>query len=206
MIKILVVEDQILVRDALVRTLTESGKYEITHAIADASLTTKYIHDTMPDLVLMDISTKDHKSGIEATREIKLLYPDLKVILMTGLPEVSFIDKARKAGADSFVYKDISMQELFEAIEATLDGRRIYPHESVQDSFPDYFDLTEREREILVLVCEGMTRQEISDFFQVTENTVKTHLGNLLSKTGFTSISKLAIFTVTSGFINPKIK
>lgn len=206
MIKILLVEDQVLVRDALYRALTESGQFEVTHATADAMLVQRYIQDTMPDIVLMDISTQDHHSGIDATAEIKALYPDLKVVLMTGLPEVTFLDKARKAGADSFVYKDVSMSQLFETIHATLAGRSIYPHESVHNSFPDYFNLTDREREILVLICDGYSRLEIARHYGVTENTVKTHFSNLLSKTGFPSISKLAIYAVTSGFINPKIK
>lgn len=206
MIKILIVEDQVLIRDALVKALTETGQFVVTHEIADASLAAKCCHDTMPDVVLMDISTLNHASGIDATAEIKAIYPDLKVILMTGLPEVTFIDKAHRAKADSFVYKDISIRELIEAIRATLNGQSVYPHQAAQQSFPDYFDLTEREREVLVLVCEGMTRQEIANHFHVTENTVKTHFANLLSKTGFPSISKLAIFAVTSGFINPHIK
>lgn len=206
MTKIFIVEDQILIRDALVRSLTEWQQYEITHAIADASLAARCCHDRMPDIVLMDISTLNHASGIDAAAEIKSIYPDLKVILMTGLPEVTFIEKARKAGADSFVYKDVSMSELVDSIEATLAGRSVYPNQAAHQSFPDYFDLTEREREVLVLVCDGMTRQEIADYFMVTENTVKTHFSNLLSKTGFPSISKLAIYAVTSGFINPKIK
>lgn len=206
MIKILLVEDQALVRDALFQALTESKQFEVTHSIADASMALRYIQDTVPDLVLMDISTQDHHSGIDATEEIKALFPKMKVVLMTGLPEVTFIEKARKAGADSFVYKDVSMTQLFEAIDATINGQSVYPHESAQQSFPDYFNLTDREREILLLVCDGYTRLEIADHFGLTENTVKTHFSNLMSKTGFPSISKLAIYAVTSGFINPKIK
>ena len=206
MIKILVVEDQVLIREALVQALTDSKKFEITHSIADASLAARCCHDRMPDIALMDISTLNHASGIDATAEIKALYPKLKVILMTGLPEVTFIDKAKAAGADSFVYKDISMMQLIEAIQATLSGHSVYPTGSNDSSFPDYYNLTEREREILVLICSGMTRQEIAGHFDVTDNTVKTHFGHLLSNTGFTSISKLAIYAVTSGFINPNIK
>ena len=204
--KILLVEDQALVREALFRALIDSGQFEVTHSIADSSLAVRYIQDTLPDLVLMDISTLDHHSGIDATADIKRLYPDVKVMLMTGLPEVTFIERARKAGADSFVYKDVSMTQLFEAIDATINGQSVYPHESAQQSFPDYFNLTDREREILLLVCDGYTRLEIADHFGLTENTVKTHFSNLMSKTGFPSISKLAIYAVTSGFINPKIK
>lgn len=206
MIKILLVEDQTLVRDALYRSLTDSGKFEITHAIADASVATDYIQSTIPDLVLMDISTQNHHSGIDATAQIKNRYPDLKVMLMTGLPEVTFIQKAHIAGADSFVYKDISIDELIEAIYHTLNGESVFPQKSTQQSFPDYFQLTDREREVLGLVCDGYTRQEIANHYGVSENTVKTHFSNLMSKTGFPSISKLAIYAVTSGFINPKIK
>lgn len=206
MIKLLLVEDQSLVRDAILQSLIDSGYFTITHSIADSALALSSIRDTEPDVVLMDISTLNHHSGIDATVEIKKMYPMVKVVLMTGLPEVTFVDRARHAGADSFIYKDVSMNELFETIMATVSGRKIYPHESTQQSFPDYNNLTEKEREILVLVCDGYTRQEIAEHLGLKENTVKTHFANLLSKTGYPSISKLAINAVSSGYINPKLK
>lgn len=203
MIRVMIVEDQILIRDALAQALDSDPQIQVVAMISDAKDALDFCTPHRVDLILMDICTANNSSGIEAAEHIKSKRPGVKIVLMTGLPELTFIDHAKKVHADSFVYKDIPISELIQVIYSTMQGEQTFPnHTSLKPSF-HYDDLTDKEREVLFLICEGLSRQEIASTLFITENTVKTHFSNILSKTGFTSISKLAIYAVSSGLINP---
>ena len=204
MIRIMIVEDQTMVRDALKGSLAGAGDFSVVASIADAALAPLYCERVKPDLVLMDICTENDSNGLDAAALIKQKFPAVKVIMMTGLPEVTFVERARAAGADSFVYKDASMAELERLIRETCAGHGSYPREREKEL--NFDELTRREKEVLRLICEGMSRKEICDALGITINSVKTHLANILSKTGYESVAKLAIYAVSHGFINTMLK
>ena len=204
MIRVLIVEDQTMMRDALKSNLSAQEGIAVVGDIADAALAELYCQRLHPDAVLMDIRTENDSSGLTAAAALKKKFPEIRIIMMTGLPELSFIERARACGAESFIYKNIGMDRLVEVIERTCEGVSIYPH-SPDDTELNFNELTRREREILRLICEGLSRKEIAERLNIAVNSVKTHFSNILSKTGFESVSKLAIYAVSRGLINTKI-
>ncbi len=203
-IRIMIVEDQTMVREALKGSLAGVEDFSVIASIADAALAPLYCERTRPDLVLMDVCTENDSSGLDAAEIIKQKFPGVKVVMMTGLPEVTFVERAHAAGADSFIYKDAPLDELEKVIRGTFEGGSFYPRPHASEL--NFDELTRREKEILRLICDGLSRKEICDALGITINSVKTHFANILSKTGYESVAKLAIYAVSHGFINTKIK
>lgn len=196
--KIIVVEDQGILRDSISYQL-DKNEYEVIAKLSDANLAYDSAKRYMPDLILMDIYTENGNSGLDAAMRIKKDFPNIKIIIMTGLPEISSIKKAKEANVDSFIYKNTSGSELLSIISSTLNGYHIFPQEE-NNQFNE-FGLTKRELEILQLICNGLDQKEISDKLYLSINTIKTHISSLLSKTGFDSVHKLAIYAVSKGYI-----
>ena len=196
--KIIVVEDQGILRDSISYQL-DKNEYVVIDKLSDANLAYDSAKRYMPDLMLMDIYTENGNSGLDAAMKIKKDFPNIKIIIMTGLPEISSIKKAKEAKVDSFIYKNTTGSELLSIISSTLNGYHIFPQEE-NNQFNE-FGLTKRELEILQLICNGLDQKEISDKLCLSINTIKTHISSLLSKTGFDSVHKLAIYAVSKGYI-----
>lgn len=163
----------------------------------------------MPDIVLMDICTENNSSGITYCGKLKEKYPDIKVIIMTGMPDVNFIRMARENNADSFIYKNISKDSLISVIKNTLEGYSMYPDvKSHKDLKKSEFlsELTEKELEVLTLYCKFLDRQEVADYLNISMSTLKSHITTILQKTNYDSFSKLAIYCVSNGFIVTNIE
>ncbi len=196
--KIIVVEDQGILRDSISYQL-DKNEYDVVAKISDASLCYDYCKRLKPDLVLMDVYTENGNNGIDAAKLIKKDFPEIKVIIMTGMPEISYIKKAKEANVDSFIYKNTSGADLLSILSSTLNGYHIFPQEQTNQF--GTFELTKRELEILQLICNGLDQKEISEKLCLSVNTVKTHIASLLAKTGFDSVHKLAIYAVSKGYI-----
>jgi DNA-binding NarL/FixJ family response regulator len=206
-IKILVVEDQTILRESLVRMIGEQRDMEVAGATDDAAKTPELCRQLQVDLVLMDVVTKNGASGIAYAAQIRKEFPDIKIVVMTSLPEITFIEEARKAGAHSFVYKNSGYEHLFFIIRSTMQGNGIYPgQDSRQTEGLMRLDAQFNERELAVvrMVCNGMERDEIAAKLGVSESTVGRHITSILDKTGFDSISKFAIYAVSEGLIKPE--
>jgi len=122
MIKILVLEDQTMLRESLVRIIGEQNDMEVAGATDDAAKTPELCRQLQVDLVLMDVVTKNSASGIAYAAQIRKEFPDIKIVIMTALPEITFAEEARKAGAQSFVYKNSGYEHLFYIIRSTMQG------------------------------------------------------------------------------------
>lgn len=157
------------------------------------------------DLILMDVCTAGNKDGIEAAAEIKAEFPDIKIIIVTSMVEVGYLKRAREAKADSFWYKDISPEKLIDVIEETMAGEHIFPDKtpSVKLGLADSSELTAKEIEVLRLVCEGLEYSEIAERMHISQRTVKFHISNILSKTGYANKTRLAIAVTNKNFIIP---
>lgn len=202
MINILVIEDQKLLRDSLKISINNETDMKVIAESDDSSLAELLCKKHNPDLILMDICTANNSNGIEATAQIKKNNPDIKIIIMTGIPEITFLNEAKKAGADSFIYKDISITDLVSSIRNTFSNYSIFPEKETKNLLSDA-NLTQKELEILKLVCEAKSRKEISSELHLSESSVKSYITNILSKTNFDSISRLAIYAVSNNFIFP---
>ena len=156
-----------------------------------------------PDLVIMDVRTEGDISGIEATKNIRDKMPEIKVIVMSGFNEISYSPRAKEAGAHAFIFKSKSLDFFVEVAENVMKGQTYYAQPQAIPMPTGEVPLTEREMEILRLMCKYMTSKEIADELFITERTVKFHKANMLAKTGFKKSIELAFYMVSNGWINP---
>ena len=205
MIKILLVDDQKILLEGLVKILSPMEDLSIVGTCTLSELTEAACRRLCPDLVLMDICMEGRTSGIQICERLKASFPDLRVILMTGMQEIAFLDWARAAGADSFIYKESSGEAFADCIRATMAGAQIYPDALGTSSFGETgAQLTERELAILQRVCRNMSYHEIAQELGITKRTVSFHISNMLSKTGHKSIIGLAVEAAEKGYASGK--
>lgn len=199
-IKLVILEDQKILLDSFVSSL--SGDFEIVGAFDDADHVIAFLglHDV--DVILADTCLKKTNT-LDYLSDIKHAFPKLKVVIMTGFPEVSFLKKAKKEGADSFLYKNTSLEETKQVIISTYRGYSIFPSETISDENRFLLNLSPKEMEVLRYVCQGYDRKEIAEKMFNSENTIKSYIRSILNKTGYDSISKLAIYAVSHGFVLP---
>lgn len=204
MIKILLLEDQVIVRESLAKLLNGQEDMKVIAEIGSASKALETCQRHRPDLALMDVVTDSAESGIAAAAELRATFPELKIMIMTGMLEITFIESAKRAGANSFIYKNIKSETLISAIRGTMQGYRIFP-ENKPYEMPDGISFTKEEVAILKLVCEAKNRSEIAKELAMSEGSLKTAISAILDKTGYDSIMKFAVFAAINGYIIPKI-
>ena len=201
MIKILLVDDQKILLDGLVRILAPLDDMEVVGSCILSELAEAACARLAPDLVLMDICMEGRTSGIQICARLKERFPQLRVVLMTGMQEVAFLTRAKDAGADSFIYKEASGEEFAACIRATMEGAHIYPNVRTDSTFGDTeTPLTKRELAILRCICSNMSYEEIADALGITKRTVNFHVGNMLAKTGYKSVVGLAVEATEKGY------
>lgn len=200
-IKLVVLEDQKILLDSFVSSL--QNDFELVGAFEDADglLSFLSMHDV--DVILADTCLKKTNT-LDYLSDIKADFPKVKVVIMTGFPEVSFLKKAKKEGADSFIYKNTSLEETKQVIVSTYRGYSVFPSEKISDENRFLLNLSAKEMEVLRYVCEGYDRKEIAEAMFNSENTIKSYIRSILNKTGYDSIAKLAIYAVSHGFVLPE--
>ena len=203
MTKLLIVDDHTSMRDALKGLFEEKDAYEIVGELTSADMALLYCEKLHPDLVFMDVCTEGNASGLVATREIHEKMPEIKIIVMTAFDEISYAPRAKEAGAQAFVYKSRSLSFFEEIAEKVLQGETIFPEPKTIPLPQGETPLTDRELEILRLVCKRMTNKEIGEELFISERTVKYHKENMLAKTGFPKIIDFAFYMMSNGWINP---
>jgi two-component system vancomycin resistance associated response regulator VraR len=208
MYNVLIVEDDPMARKLLEIFIATSDQYHLVPSLDSAAMAELYCLANRVDLILMDVCTAMDMSGIEAAAKLKKLYPQIKIIIMTSQPEYSYISQARKIGVESFWYKEPTAEALLKVMDRTMAGEQMYPDQppAVDLGLAKGTDLTERELEVLRLLAEGLTDKEIAEQLCLSITTVRYHVGNLISKTGFSSRTELAVNAVRSGITVPGIK
>ena len=205
--KILIVEDQALVRMYLCSCVEKSKECEVAGTLTRADAALQRCGEGHIDLILMDICTENDSDGLTAAEAIKKFYPRIKIVMVTSMLEGRFLDRARRIGADSFWYKDISREKLIDIIDRTMAGEKIFPDATptVRLGLADSTELTAREINVLRLVCDGLEYGEVAEQLNISERTVKYHVSNILSKTGYANKTRLAIAVTNKKFIIPRI-
>ena len=202
MVRLLIVDDQKILLDALSNALSKETQIKIVGSLTVADVADVACERLRPDLVLMDICTEGKVSGIFAAERIKKKYPYIKVMLMTGFPELSFIKRAKEVGVDSFIYKNSSMEEFIKCIYATLAGHGTFPEINTSHGFGEgECPLTPRELEILRLFCTNHSRKEMAEALNITTSTINYHINNMLTKTGYKNLISLAMEATDKGYI-----
>ena len=201
--QIMIVDDQFVSRELFKLYIDQSPKYEVVYSIDSAMFADTYVLKNHIDLIIMDILMQDGSNGLDAAEKIKKLRPDIKIVAVTSMPEVSWMNRAKKIGIDSFWYKEVSEKTILEIMDRTLAGESIYPDETpeVTLGLAKSTELTPREIEVLRLLTTGAGNEEIAEKLHISQNTVKTHIKHLLEKTGFSSRTQLAIQSRITGFV-----
>ena len=199
-IRVLLIEDQDLLLDGMSLSLEASGEIEVVGKFKDIADYFTFENRNNVDVILTDICCANNHNSIDFVKEIKKDNPGIKIVMMTSVMEMSFIDRAKNAGADSFVYKTIPTKELIAIIHNVMNGYGTFPI-SKKEEISFLKDLTDNELNIIRLYCQGNNRKEIAQKLSFSESTIKNIITLILEKTGFASMSKFAIWLMQNGFI-----
>jgi len=204
MCKVLIVDDHESMCDSLTLTLEGAGDFSVIGKLSRADHAELYCDKLMPDLVFMDVCTEEGASGLEATKKIRSRFPDIRIVVMSGFDEITYAPRAKEAGAHAFVFKSKSLGFFAEVARGVMQGKTFYPEAKTIPMPMGEAPLTEREMEVLRLMCRHLTSREIAEELFISENTVKYHKANMLAKTGFRKAVDLAFYMISKGWINPQ--
>ena len=183
--KIFIVDDHYMVIEGIRSLLQNEKMVEWMGHAMNAVSCFAFLKQQQPDVILMDISMPD-KSGIELCKEVKEKYPSVFIIGLSTFNQQSFIQKMMDNGASGYVLKNATQKELMEGIESVMKGKIYLSDEAAQslrkNTEGDIPVLTRREKEVLELIAEGMTNNEIAEKLFISVTTVDTHRKNLLTK------------------------
>lgn len=200
---VLIADDQSMARQLFEMFVKSSEKYRLVHSLESASVAHIYCSRFPIDLVLMDVVMADGVSGLEAAKRIKKVSPKTKIIIVTSMPEVSYIKRAREIGVESFWYKEASREPILSVMDRTMAGESVYP-----DSAPVLtlgnarsVEFTPKELEVLREMTMGLTNSAIAEKLFIDVTTVKSHVTHMLQKTGFQNRTELAIQARVSGLV-----
>jgi DNA-binding NarL/FixJ family response regulator len=182
--RVFIVDDHYMVIEGIRSLLQNEKNIEWTGHAMNAASCLAFLKKQRPDVILMDINLPD-KSGIELCKEVKEKYPSVFIIGLSTFNQQSFIEKMMGNGASGYVLKNATQEELMEAIETVIRGKT-YMSDEVSQVLRKQDDanivVTRREKEVLELIAEGMTNNEIAAKLFVSSTTVDTHRKNLLTK------------------------
>ena len=217
-LRVLIVDDHALFRRGLQMVLKQEADIEVVGEAEDGHEAVQKAEELMPDVILMDVRMP-HRSGIEATQQIKDLLPHVKILMLTISDEEADLYDAIKAGASGYLLKEISIDEVADAVRSVWAGQsRISPSmaaklltefaamskradERQQLPAPR---LTEREMEVLKLVAQGMNNRDIAKELFISENTVKNHIRNILEKLHLHSRMEAVVYAVREKLLEIK--
>jgi DNA-binding NarL/FixJ family response regulator len=184
-IKIFIVDDHYMVIEGIRSLLQNEKQIEWLGHATNAASCLSFLQQHQPDVILMDINLPD-KSGIDLCKEVTEKYPAIYVIGLSTFNQQSFIQKMMDNGAAGYLLKNATQQELMEGIRTVAGGKTYLSHEASQalhkPSLENTPVLTRREKEVLVLIAEGLTNNEMAQQLFVSSTTIDTHRKNLLAK------------------------
>ena len=212
-IKVLIVDDHRVVRQGLRTFLELQEDIVVIGEAGDGMQAVEMVHQYHPDVVLMDL-VMPRLDGIAATRQVKSVAADVKVIALTSFTEDDKVFPAIQACASSYLLKDVSPDDLVEAIRAAYRGEaRLHPeitrrlmeqvsHQTTPAHKKQVDEITDRERDVVRLVAQGRSNHEIAQELVISEKTVKTHVSNILSKLHLQDRTQLAIYAIKNGLVD----
>lgn len=208
MIKVLLVDDHEMVRLGVSSYLSIQDDIEVIGEAENGRVGYEKALELRPDVILMDL-VMDEMDGIESTKLILNDWPEAKIIIVTSFIDDEKVYPAIEAGAAGYLLKTSTAHEIAEAIRATQRGERVLEPEvttKMMDRLTNrtpvlHEDLTNREQEVLLLIAEGKSNQEIADSLFITLKTVKTHVSNILSKLEVEDRTQATIYAFKHGLI-----
>jgi len=211
-ITILIVDDHEVVRQGLKAYLDAQPDFVVVGEASSGEESQRMAAELLPDVVLMDL-VMSGVGGVEATRKIKDMTPRTQIVVLTSYHQDEFIFPALQAGAISYLLKDVMMEDLVDAIRKAAHGEAVL-HPRVaerviqeingarRDVFNPFTELTNREMEILRLIARGLSNSDIAQELVISENTVKGHVSNILSKLHLADRTQAAVFAWEQGLVH----
>ena len=207
-IRVMLVDDHAMVRRGLATFLKAFDDLQLAGEAENGEAAIQLCGEILPDVVLMDMVLPD-MDGAAATSVIRQKYPQVQVIALTSFKEGDLIKNALEAGAISYLLKDVSADDLGRAIRAAHIGRTTLSPEAAQALVEianqpptPGLDLTEREREVLTLMVEGLNNTQIAERLTVSPSTIKSHVSNVLAKLGVTSRTEAVTLALRNGIVS----
>ncbi|MES9506367.1 response regulator [Streptomyces sp. NPDC059118] len=217
-IRVLIADDQMMVRQGLTVLLNAEPDIEVVGQAVDGADAIERVAELAPDVVLMDIRMP-RLGGIEATRAVTEADGSaVKVLVLTTFDLDEYVYEALRAGASGFLLKDASADELAHAVRVVAEGEALLAPNITKRLIAEFArvsagpraalkdrtgDLTERETEVLALIAQGLSNTEIAARLVVAEQTVKSHVGRILSKLGLRDRTQAAVHAYETGLVRP---
>lgn len=210
--RVLIVDDHALFRSGLKLLLCSTDKYEVVGEASSGVEMLKMLESEQPDVVLLDIAMPD-MDGIEAATRAVELYPDLRIITLSMYGEQEYYFKMVGLGVKGFLLKNSDINEVFSAIDSVFEGGSYFSQEllfnlvsnmrssgELKDE-DDETTLSGRELEILILICKGLTNNEIADSLFISKRTVDKHRANILEKTQCKNTANLVVYAIKNRLV-----
>jgi DNA-binding NarL/FixJ family response regulator len=212
--RVVVAEDHIILREGIRALLAAAKDVEVVGEAGDGREAIRCAASLQPDVMLLDLSMP-RMNGLDAIREIKRVSEKTRVLVLTVHQTEEYVRAALQAGADGYVLKDASYEEVGRALRAVAGGRSyLTPRvsdlvvggkpggETDTEPRPGLNDLTERERSVLKLVAEGYKNREIAEFLYLSAKTVEKHRATLMNKLGRHDVAGLVAYAIEKGLVN----
>ena len=211
--RILLAEDHKVVREGTRRLLESQPDFEVVGEASDGVEAVELAKKLKPEIIIMDVSMP-RLNGIEATRQIKAIYPNIAILPFTGYDDDEYVFALLEAGAAGYLLKDSSGEELIEAIRQVMTGEPVL-HPKIMKKVLNRLRspveeqstqtagevLSDRETEVLRLAAQGMSNMEIADSLTLSVRTVQTHLRSIFNKLGVGSRSEAIVFGLKKGWL-----
>ena len=212
-VRIVLAEDHTILREGLRALLTADPDFEIIGEAADGREAVRFVEKQIPDLILMDLSMP-RMTGMDAIREIKKRYPQTKIIALTVHKTEEYLRTTLHAGADGYVLKDATRDELMMAIQSVLKGKTYLSPGVSGRVIEGYLEgkesqmppstlglLSQREREVLKLIAEGYKNKEIATDLCISLKTVEKHRANLMKELDLHNAAALTAYAIEQGLV-----
>jgi DNA-binding NarL/FixJ family response regulator len=208
--KILLCDDQAVIRDGLELLLQLEKDIQVVGSASDGAEAIELAAQKLPDLVLMDLKMPG-VNGIEATRQIRAKFPDIKILVLTTYDDDEWLFDAIRAGASGYLLKDTPRQKIIEAIRGTMEGKsfldplvagKLMNQVSSNQKQPASVlteKFTDRELDVLHLIARGFTNSDIAGQLHLSEGTVRNHVSAILEKLGVSDRTQAAVIAIQHG-------
>jgi NarL family two-component system response regulator LiaR len=209
---ILIADDHEVVRNGIRSYLETIQDFQVVGEAASGEETLSLVAELIPDIVLLDLIMPG-MDGIETTRRVKQISPRTQVVVLTSYHEDVHIFPALKAGAISYILKDMKMEKLVDVLHRAVQGEvTLHPRVAARvlqnirgengEEQPLFTELTDRETDVLKLIANGLTNSQIAEKLVISENTVKGHVSNILSKLHLADRTQVAVYAWQQGIVN----
>lgn len=208
-IKMMIVDDHDMVRKGLKAYLLTEPDFQIVGEASNGKEAVTLVNEMNPDVILMDLIMPE-MTGIEATKEIMTLRPNTKIIIITSFYDDEQVFPAIEAGAFSYLLKTASADEIILTIRKAVQDESVIEQKVAQKMMNQlrsnqkkslHDDLTKREKEVLLLIGEGKTNNQIAEELYIGLKTVKTHVSNILGKLGVNDRTQAAVYAIRNGMV-----